>query len=800
MIPLAMLSAAFLPACTEENKEAPKEPVFPESVTKYIEPSGEAVINFAANLDWKVSIPQDADLFRISDGSQDVFSVRGKAADNVTVTVKCTAESQDFENHTVDLTLEMGGKSQVIASVILPSDKRILNVTPADLNEKGDAFVPSTDEKLDWSYTGKAIEENGNINMIWDASSRKYIAYVRFDANYEWKFMPSPEGIEVAGGKVSGTFKEYAFSLDVPNLAEAKTIPFSIVATDDESSKNSFNLVVPKFVPEFAAYKVIVKNGYFEYPSDPESPFQYEFEKTPMKDIDSLELIWPDDREGFAYYILLDANFSYEVSKPEWLDITKGIEQGGKAQYSIIPNSLTFESQSGDVVFKMKGNDFSRTFSVTQPAAKNVHIDDIPALMEANKEGLIKDMNGEFSIRDKQYFVTSPGKLTIYKFIKDGDYYYLDKTQIPSTQTNADVSWLEYKDDWVKSDNVLQTYGANIAIKENTGEARSALIVGIPAHLAEEVTDPNFDLFNENGDEVSPKYAKFLVLKVDQQGVTGPSGAPVEAVDPDLWPMALTSFKSLTPDDGWEYSDVADYFTADNYYKVTYGGDVSQYPTVGEFSYIKFNRKFTDYKVYSANDKKTPVADKENFWVVVKESAYGIADEYSIQMTPSKCEGDPKDAFIVFSDGQGDFAAIYCSYDPSYDFGGGSSSVKPEFAYPEMAVEDGSILEEITSEHPLFGDWNTGDGKPLWHLKFTKENPTMSLIKGIPQGTSIPNAEWLSIEQTGDQFAVTMDKSAVQPEEWKEGKVTSSIVFYDSSWATALTLVCTLDLSAASAQ
>lgn len=61
---------------------------------------------------------------------------------------------------------------------------------------------------------------------------------------------------------------------------------------------------------------------------------------------------------------------------------------------------------------------------------------------------------------------------------------------------------------------------------------------------------------------------------------------------------------------------------------------------------------------------------------------------------------------------------------------------------------------------------------------------------------TVPNAEWLSIESSGSQATVTMDKSLVPEESWNSGKATSSIVFYDSSWSVALTLVCTLDLSA----
>ena len=789
LMPCALISAAVLVAsCTKVAEGESVEPVFPDSETFRIEPAGTVEISFTANLDWKLSIPADSDIFRILDGSQDVFSVRGPKGE-ASVTVKCIAKDKDFENHTVDLTLEMGGKRQVIASVYLPSDSRTISLTVADVDNG--AFVPSPDGTFDWSYTGKPLEQSGNVNMLWDMSEMAYKAYVRVESNYDWKFSSSPEGVDIAGGKVSGIAKEYAFTVSVPDLESERIIPFALVSSDEQAVETPYNLVVPKHTPAFSAYKVIVKNGFFELPSDAEGGLSFEYEKTALEDNGSVQLVWPDDRVGFGFYLLVDANFSYDVYAPELIEVKKGSANRSRTEIELSASTLSKDAQTGKIVFRMKGTEFSKTFSVTVPACADVVKDDVPAVLEFNEEGKMKDMNGEFSIVDKAFNVTSAGKLQYFKFVKDGEYYKSEA--LSQQQGGQSCAWLKVSDTWVANDEVLQNYEFHITADVNSGAARNAMVIGVPSNM--KVDDPDGQLLNQEGTDVADSMSGYLVIKASQFANPSVSGEPIVAVDPEYWPQSLSSFKLLTSEDNWEYSEVADYFEAEYYYKLTYGADVSKYPTVGEFSFLKFNRKYTGYRVYALSDRTNPVADKDKFWVTVNPSQYSD-NEVSVQMTPEKCNDNPKDAFIVFYDSKGDFAAVYCSYDPDYDFSGGSATVSPEFVLPDAAAAEGSALSELTEENPLFGEWNPGNGSPVWLLTYTKESQTSSALTGLPQGMTVPNAEWLSIESSGSQATVTMDKSLVPEESWNSGKATSSIVFYDSSWSVALTLVCTLDLSA----
>lgn len=792
LFPAFVLASLFAVACTEEKTE-PVNPVFPEAVTKHIEPESTVVIDFTANLDWKLSIPSETAYFRIEDGSQEVFTVKGPKGD-ASVTVKCIAKEQDFENHTVELELEMGGKKQVIATVILASKERTMNVTVADVRDG--AFVPAEGENpaLDWSYTGKPLAENGNVNMLWDLNAQAYKAYIRVESNYEWKFSQTHEDVEIASGKVSGLFKEYTFTVKTPNLAEDRTIPFALASSADPAVTNTFNLVVPKHNPEFAVYKAKVKDGFFELPVE-ESPFTYEYEKTQLTENSNIELVWPNDRVGFSYFILVDANFAFEVEAPKWLTVKEGVREGSRMECEIVPSELSLEAKTAELKFKMAGADYSKTFKVTLPACKDILKEDLPELIELNAEGRMKDMNGEFSMLSKYYSVTSPGEPVFFKFVKDGEWFKSESLLQMTGKPGLD--WITFELLGGGSEDILKTFELKVEGQPNSGDEREAIIVGLPASVAETISDPDGQLLDDSGCDVRPEYKKYLAVKFTQQSGAA-AGEPIVALDQDLWPMQMAEFRILTPDDTWEYDEVFDAFSCGHNYKLTYGGDVSAYPTVGEYLYLKFNKRYTDYRVYNYQDKMTPVADKENFWVKVTPAPWA-EEEVSISMTPGQApDQDVIEAFIVFTDENGeDYAAIYCAYDPNYNFGGGDSAVAPEFAYPEYAEMEGSVLEEITPEHPLFADWNPGDGSALWHLKYTTENTTISMLKGLPQGMAMPMADWISVEQNGEETTIVMDKSAVPEDAWNQGRVTSSIVFYDSNWSTALTLVCTLDLSGA---
>ena len=156
-------------------------------------------------------------------------------------------------------------------------------------------------------------------------------------------------------------------------------------------------------------------------------------------------------------------------------------------------------------------------------------------------------------------------------------------------------------------------------------------------------------------------------------------------------------------------------------------------------------------------------------------------------------EGVAHAGFIVFADAEGDFVLIRCVYDESMSVGGDDGEVKVAFYYPEHALQyDESTLELLTSG-PLFEEYNPGNGTPVYHLTYRKPYASMSMLTGIPNtAMPFPNAEWIEYEPQGGNMAViTMNAETLGDAK----TMTSSIVFYNSSWETAVTIVCTLDLT-----
>lgn len=292
LIPAAMFAAALsLSSCKPEpQQEEETKPVFPETQSEFVEPGKDVVISFNANMDWTVSIPTDTKDFRIIDGGKEVFTAKGKSGD-VNITVKCTAKEQDFDNHTVVLSLKMGNETKEIATVTLPSKERTTSVKTADTNEDG-TFVPGTDGKFDYSYTGADLEDNAKITLKWLDDQKKYQAYILIDANYDWKISKNPEGVEVAGGKTFGTATEYSLSVASPNFKEEVTTSFTIQAADDETATKTYSVVIPTFEMIFSVYPVVIEDGSFAYPDDADDPFYQKYSETALADNAKITLEW----------------------------------------------------------------------------------------------------------------------------------------------------------------------------------------------------------------------------------------------------------------------------------------------------------------------------------------------------------------------------------------------------------------------------------------------------------------------------------------------------------------------------
>ena len=190
---ITLLSAAVLAGCTPE--EGAIAPNFPKAETYLIEDLEEdnpVVISISPNQAWTVSIPTSAlDYFAIQDGTQRGSSTGGRAGDHE-IEIVCLATERDLEEHSVDVTMQMGGQTQIIATVILTGTDPVIEIKSADIAEDSDGnrYFEELDGDFDHKYSGKNLmDEEGKtsgIEMLWSAAENGYVSYIQVDANFSW--------------------------------------------------------------------------------------------------------------------------------------------------------------------------------------------------------------------------------------------------------------------------------------------------------------------------------------------------------------------------------------------------------------------------------------------------------------------------------------------------------------------------------------------------------------------------------------------------------------------------------------
>ena len=194
-------SALLLPACSEDNGKDTSDPtpVFPDMATLNI-PAGETSCNvsFTPNMDWTVSIPTDAETsewFKLSDGVVETSSISGKAStEPVTIQVITTNQDVYDETPSCEVSLTMGGQTQVIAKVTRQNAAREF-----DIYLSGFQTDEGTQEAIDFSfeysetpvakYTESSAPEvapEGAPELIWFTGKTGYMQVVKAESNFEW--------------------------------------------------------------------------------------------------------------------------------------------------------------------------------------------------------------------------------------------------------------------------------------------------------------------------------------------------------------------------------------------------------------------------------------------------------------------------------------------------------------------------------------------------------------------------------------------------------------------------------------
>lgn len=445
-----LVSAAMLStACDTSEAEENTPPVFPELQNLTIQVGETSCdVTFTPNLDWTVSIPTDAETskwFELRDGEMPVSSISGKASTSpVTVTVATTEQEAFDDAPTCEVSLTMGGESQIIAKISRAAAIREFELYASAYDTNEDDFV------IPYEYS------------------------------------------ETAMTKYTGT--------ETPETAPEGTI----------------------------------------------------------------ELKWPLRVGSYTYTFKSKSNFDWLASAPSWLEVTPtAIADEDGAYQVVVTANLSEEIQDGAVgvidfydasIDKNEdpGNNAHNKYCVSIPAFRDLirfPYSDMNATFTFNADGKYvgQSLGSDETLYDNLSTTVSSTKgLKIYAVDLREQWYYL-------------TDWVTIEDTWDENGGVFQQHTYTVSVAANTGEERTATLLALPQTVAANITDPDYDLFNDAGTDIKEEYKQYVYASITQDGAS--SSVSGFSISPDANSQHMFDNSSAK----WEVIDSENYFNEDDY-------------------------------------------------------------------------------------------------------------------------------------------------------------------------------------------------------------------------------------------
>ena len=187
---LAALAGATLlqSACSESDPEEKlPEPNFPMKTTLGIEIGGTCTIPIEPNQEWSVSIDQNeaGEWFWLDDDGLTAYTLRGKAGQH-TITV-CVSDKEEYDtDRSIDVSMTMGGQTQIIATVVRGTVERQFDLYAGEQSGFGEITYEET--PVDAAQTMLTIPWGENSM---EPDNRP----VKIAANFPWRLDSKPEWI-----------------------------------------------------------------------------------------------------------------------------------------------------------------------------------------------------------------------------------------------------------------------------------------------------------------------------------------------------------------------------------------------------------------------------------------------------------------------------------------------------------------------------------------------------------------------------------------------------------------------------
>lgn len=738
------------------------EPSFPSLVqNNEVQPGSMLELSFEANVDWTVTVPAEGlQWFWINDSSFKVDKLSGKVAqgssEKVTIYIG-VSEMEEFDtNRSCDVTLTMGGKSQVIAKYMRPATSRTITVYSAKV-ENGQFVMNASG-----GYEYEAASADA-VALIWSESDADFRIPVKVDANCEWE-VEIPEWADVQVPESTSGTVELVFTGTSISDASGK-----FVFKSDDVVLKEVHADVPSCI-NLEVFSTVVEDGDFQYDDQGE----YLYTDVP---VDEIVLIWPGS--DFRMPIKVDAKCDWEIELPEWLSIrSQGDDSStntGIHTYILIgdPKLYPLEETTENIVFSF-GGQVIKEIPVTIPGCKDrfgFGLDMSLTSWKFNPEGLLMTSAG-FQELTASAWMTGTEVADVFAVeVIDGKY------------AGYAPEWLTMDvQPYIRGSEVLQRRTVTVRPSVNEGTSRYAYLLFANGDSAE-------DFFSADG-----------TLKEDMAD----RAVVIQQYGPDMDYVMMTASPEDMAKSGitFEYSDnprLASWFGKTKHkYELTYSN-----PYARDNGLMTFASPYDSYKVFSyAREDET---SNSSFWLQFtsdsSQKTTGVIDMY-YDRTPSSSKTV---GYVVFYAADGSVLAIVTAvYDPTKVV----VSDKVEFLDESAKISEivGATLEEVTeaTDKDLYYEYKDY-AAPVYHLKY--------IMAGMPMRISVPSAavryspgpqdkmdnfliNGLNFEDTAGEFALIdggVDVYMIPGEgsSYERGH----IIFYSSDDSVVLVLVCTLDLT-----
>lgn len=183
-----IVAALAAVSCNPDGPVENTAPQFPESKDYNVAPGSTLDLNFNANMDWELSVPENSiQWFWIQDGTFKLYRVNGKAGDQ-TVTIGVSATEEFDVDRTCDVTLKMGDREQVIAKLVRSAKEKTIALYTAVVVDGEIQFVEDGSAYL---YNEAEAE---SIELVWTGSD--FRLPVMIEANHNWT-VKTPEWAQI---------------------------------------------------------------------------------------------------------------------------------------------------------------------------------------------------------------------------------------------------------------------------------------------------------------------------------------------------------------------------------------------------------------------------------------------------------------------------------------------------------------------------------------------------------------------------------------------------------------------------